>query len=208
MQIDTLKVNDTIVKVIEKIPNSESIEIYKEIISSQQNTYNLILGLFTALIAVFAGATYLYNRKIVKSEIKKETEEIFQREKEELIKSFQNEFKSELNFVKGESARLFAISINGNGAAHISNRYYWWVQCLKYFLQLNNGKAVSKIVNNIVANLKDAQTKKTECKEYLLANYPETEETFFNIIAKIPEELYQEKAEIIKLSEELLRQKI
>ena len=206
MQKETI-IRDTIVKVIEKTlqPTSDNSEIYKEIINSQSQTYNTLIVVFLGIIALFAGATWLYNKKIVKSEIIKETDKIFQKEKEKLIKQFKKEFESELNFVKGENARLFANSIKGVRPGDLSNRFYWWTQCIKFYNAIDKGKGVSISTKNALTALEKAMEKEAECREYLLEAYPDIDICFFDIINNIPEELHEEKAQIKKLTEKLLK---
>ncbi|ANW96080.1 hypothetical protein AXE80_07220 [Wenyingzhuangia fucanilytica] len=200
-------VRDTIVKVIEKTiqPISDNSEIYKEIINSQSQTYNLIIVVFLGIIALFAGATWLYNKKIVKAEIIKETDKVFKKEKDKLIKQFKTEFEGELNFVKGESARLFANSIDGTDPGDYSNKYYWWMQCVKYYKAIDKGKGVRISVENALHSLTKAIETKEESKKYIIKTYPELDENFYDIIKIIPNELDKEKSEIKELTEELLK---
>lgn len=200
-------VRDTIVKVIEKTiqPISDNSEIYKEIINSQSQTYNLIIVVFLGIIALFAGATWLYNKKIVKAEIIKETDKVFKKEKDKLIKQFKTEFEGELNFVKGESAILFANSIDGTDPGDYSNKYYWWMQCVKYYKAIDKGKGVRISVENALHSLTKAIETKEESKKYIIKTYPELDENFYDIIKIIPNELDKEKSEIKELTEELLK---
>lgn len=76
---DTIIVRDTIIKIVEN--KAYNTEVYKDILNNQTETYNTIFVVFFGLIALFAGATYLYNSKLAKSEIIKHTEKLFAREK-------------------------------------------------------------------------------------------------------------------------------
>ncbi|QCE40228.1 hypothetical protein [Psychroserpens sp. NJDZ02] len=196
-------IRDTIVKVIQ--PISDNSEIYKEIINSQSQTYNILIVVFLGIIALFAGATWLYNKKIVKTEIIKETDKIFQEEKEKLIKQFKTEFEGELNFVKGESARLFANSIKGGKPGDNSNKFYWWMQCIKYYKAIDKGKAVRISTEKALYALNKCIETKEKSKNYILEAYPELTSNFYDIIEIIPDALDKEKSEIKKLTDELLK---
>ncbi|WP_047547411.1 hypothetical protein [Psychroserpens sp. Hel_I_66] len=200
-------IRDTIVKIIEKTihPVSDNSEIYKEIINSQNQTYNLIIVVFLGIIALFAGATWLYNKKIVKTEIIKETDKIFQEEKDKLIQEFKAEFEGELNFVKGESARLFANSIKGKKPGDYSNKFYWWMQCVKYYKAIDKGKGVRISTENALHALEKCIETTEESKKFILETYPELASNFYDIIEIIPNELDKEKSEIKKLTDELLK---
>jgi hypothetical protein len=141
----------------------------------------------------------------VKSEIIKETDKIFQKEKTKLMKEFKKEFDSELNLIKGETARLFANSIKGSEPGNLSNRFYWWIQCIKFYGAIDSGEALSRSVENALSALKGVMLKEVECRVFILESYPRTDECFFNIIENIPKLLHKEKAEIKSLTEKLLK---
>ena len=194
-------IRDTIVKIIEKTtlqPISDNSEIYKEIINSQNQTYNLIIVVFLGIIA-------LYNRKIVRAEIIKETDKIFNEEKDKLTKQIKAEFEGELNFLKGESARLFANNIKGEKPGDYSNRYYWWMQCVKYYKAIDKGKGVRISTENALNSLEKCIDTKAESKEYILETYPDLVAHFYDIIEIIPNELDAEKSRIKNLTNELLK---
>lgn len=201
-------IRDTIVKIIEKTtlqPISDNSEIYKEIINSQNQIYNFIIVVFLGIIALFAGATWLYNRKIVRAEIIKETDKIFNEEKEKLTKQIKAELEGELNFLKGESARLFANNIKGKKPGDYSNKYYWWMQCVKYYKAIDKGKGVRISTENALHNLEKCIDTKEESKEFILETYPNLVTNFYDIIEIIPNELNAEKSKIKKLTNELFK---
>jgi hypothetical protein len=208
MQKDTIIVRDTIVKIIEfksKI-TADNVEFYKELLNSQNQTYNLIVFIFLGIIALFAGATWLYNRKLAKREIIKHTNKIFAKEKNKLITEFTKEFESELNLMKGESARLFAINCSGNHPNKLKNKFFWWLQCVNYYQRGGKGKAVAFATKKSLQSIKEIfeQEKEKECKNIILEKELDLDEFFYNIIESIPEELHDSKVEIKKLFDKLM----
>jgi hypothetical protein len=208
MQKDTIIVRDTIVKIIEfksKI-TADNVEFYKELLNSQNQTYNLIVFIFLGIIALFAGATWLYNRKLAKREIIKHTNKIFATERDKLITEFAKEFESELNLMKGESARLFAINCTGDHSNNLKNKFFWWLQCVNYYQRGGKGKAVAFATKNSLKSIKEIfeKRKKIECKKLILEMEEDLDKCFYNIIENIPDELHDSKVEIKKLFDKLM----
>lgn len=203
-------IRDTIYKTIEKVTAAkiDNVEIYKEILNSQTATYNLIMYFFLGIIALFAGATWLYNRYIAKSEIIKQTDKIFAKEKEKLITEFKKEFEIELAYMKGDSARLFAIASKGDEPSEILNCLHWWVQCIKLYNQADKGHAVRLSCESAIDVLEKVILRKEEVKLILLDTYNEVNFTvdifYFDIYKNIPSELLIEREKLIKMTKQLL----
>lgn len=202
-------IRDTIYKTIEKVAEAkiDNADIYKEIIHSQTETYNFIIIVFFGLITLFLGASWLYNKHLAKGEIIKHTDEIFAKEKEKLIKEFKSEFEIELASMKGESARLFALACNKATPSGISNSFYWWVQCIKFYKKANKGSAVRFCCERAIEALEKFTPNKEKCKKILLDTYNTGNFTidncFYDIYKDIPIELRIEREKLIKLTKEL-----
>lgn len=210
MQQEKTILRDTIFKTIEKVTEAkiDNTDIYKEILNSQTQTYNLIILVFLGIVALFAGATWLYNRTLAKAEIIKHTDEIFAKEKEKLKEEFKKEFEIELANMKGDSARLYAIACDNVTPSGTSNGFQWWVQAMKYYNEANRGNAVRMCCDNAIAVLEKCFKNKEQCQKILLETYNTGDFTldncFYDIYNDIPSELTTEKEKLIKLTKELL----
>lgn len=203
---DSIAALDTIVKSIENpfITSSEMADIYKEIINSQTQTYNFIISVFLGIIAFFAGATYIYNTRIVKSEIKKETESIFKDEKQQIIDHVKASYEHELNFLKAERARLFAISITENECGDLFLRFMWLIESTYYYNLAKIGATTRMCLENAIEALEKALKKndaKNKCKVVMKENI--TTKPIDEIIKELPDELDPEKKKLEKLLSKL-----
>ncbi len=145
-KIDTIYkvVNDTIYIAQE----NDIINAYQKTIDAQASTYNIIITVFLGLVALFAGATWWYNRKAAKSEITEEVHKIFEKEKADFLAGQKLEFQNELHIQRAESARLFALynlSIISNTEDDqekfnaYANLVYWWNEVfMNNFIAGNN----------------------------------------------------------------------
>lgn len=131
---DTVIIHDTIHAIVEKNIDAE---LYKTLIQSQQSSYNLMMFIFLGIITIFAGATWYYNYKIKKNEIIKEIKKLFKIEKEKFTESYKKEFNNELDFIKGERSRLFAITLNrineNNDFKLNIQEYFRWLEALIHY---------------------------------------------------------------------------
>ena len=136
----------------------------------------------------------------------KHTNKIFAKEKDKLITEFTKEFESELNLMKGESARLFAISCTGIHPNTLKNKFYWWLQCINHYQRGGKGKAVAFSTKKTLESIKEIfdKGKEIECKKLILENEQDLDERFYNIIENIPDELHDSKVEIKKLFDKLM----
>jgi len=213
--LDTIYIRDTVFLVDTVFDKTNfhmpikdlSIDAYKELLIAQRDTYNFITFIFLGLIGLFIGATWLYNTKIAKSVIREETEVIFEREKEGLMKQFREEYKHDLSWLRGESARLFAISVRGEEPLQIVTRIFWWSECAKFYNEMGNGKGVAISIHNIEINLQDAMTKRVDCIDCLPEAFPKFEAEFHKIIESISDELHVEKKKILALAAKLNKKK-
>ena len=204
---DTIVIHDTILKISEKCAtnSTENVEVYKELLHSQSQTYSLMIYVFIGIIALFAGATWLYNKKIAQSEIKKETKKIFDEEKGKMMMEFKKEFDKEICFTKGESARLFANSIKNSTVPHLTNKFYWWIVAIKNYVKADISQGVRLSTDNAIIAAEAAIKEQKGCKEYIDDNYSDVD--FLKIIENIPDILNDEKKELKKLTIQLLASK-
>lgn len=199
--MNAIFVSDTLSRVIEKtstLPTNE-VEIYKQMISSQHLTYNLLIISFLGIIALFAGATWLYNRNIARKDIISETRKIFEEEKVAIIDDFKRDFEKDLCLMRGETARVFTLSIQGTDPADRVSRLHWWLEALKNYNLAAKGAGIRIAIDKVITSLNEILEMKTECKEIFLENayYPRAD--IEEIISKVPEVLSDEKMMVIDL---------
>lgn len=189
-------------KQIQSVTNeNEMIEIYKEILNNQTDTYNLIIMVFLGIISVFALATWLYNKKIVKGEIEEITANIYKKEKKKLIKKFKREFKEELNLMKAENARVFILTTSQmEGYKNVVHSFAWCLTSIKYYNLISNGDEVIRIsVELAIEKLKKINNDLDLCIEFYKENYKSKNDYHLEIIKSIPNILKKEKTELKKL---------
>lgn len=201
---NTIVIRDTLIKTIEKVveTKSDNTEIYKEILASQTQVYNLIMVFFLGIIALFAGATWLYNKKLAKSEIIEHTDKVFAAEKEVIMKQIKEEFEIEINSMKGESARLFALANEGDAAPQIVNQFNWWCYCIKFYILSDNGIAARMACDSALEAGESASKQLEECKSQMLEFYPDDENLYYEIFELMPDILTTEKKKLIDYTKE------
>lgn len=200
--MDTIIIRDTVFQAMNNtmLTTSEMAEIYKEIINSQTETYNFIIYVFLGIIALFAGVTWVYNSKFLNSVIKKETKKIFNEEKDKIIKDIKSEYEGEINYLKAERCRLFAISIKGKGCQGSLKRYLWWILSVYYYQLAGKSEATRRFSESAIDSLEDAMKDMAEVKKYyheiVNTNIPKP---LIEIIESLPDELKPEKEKLTKM---------
>ncbi|WP_264537101.1 hypothetical protein [Flavobacterium sp. N1736] len=202
----TVIIKDTIYASVQKLTeNSTDVEIYKKILENQSQTYTLILGGFVGVLALFATGTYLYQTRIAKTDIEKQTNKIFKREKERLADNVKKEINQELYKMKGESARLFANQCTNTTPATRVQLFYWCCQCIKYYgLCENGGSAVRASCRRAIRAAEYLNNNKLTCKPVLLNKHPDLNKKFYSIFDKIPKELTEEKEKLVELLNDIV----
>lgn len=204
--MDTIILKDTVFQTLNNtlLTTSEMADIYKEIINSQTQTYNFIIYVFLGIIALFAGATWLYNKKIVLKEIKDETENIFNVEKVKIINDIKTEYEQELNFLKAERARLFALTINSNASDDLLLKFAWWMNAVYYYQIAERGLGTRKgcmMAINVLENILKENNISKEIYDEYITNKESI--TINEIIEKLPYELNPEKEKLKKMLAEI-----
>jgi len=169
---------DTIYKVVHDTiyiaQKNDIISAYQKTIDAQASTYNIIITVFLGLVALFAGATWWYNRRAAKSEIIDEVHKVFAKEKKDFLAGQKLEFNNELHIQKAESARLFAlfnISIiekaenDQDRLSGHANLIYWWHEVF-----INNFIAANPVgerlgIDNLIISLEKINIENIE-KEF------------------------------------------
>lgn len=203
---DTIIIKDTIYKTI-TATKIDKAEVYKDILTNQTETYNTIFIVFFGLLALFAGATYLYNTKLAKSQIIKHTDKVFAIEKEKLMKHIKEDFEKELNSMKGESARLFALACENGDDDDINmivHRFNWWCTCIDYYRLAEYGQGVRMAVDNAIITIEVGINIKEAFKNKLLEMYPDCQVDFNETFDELPLELLNEQTKLRKLFKEVL----
>ncbi len=192
----------TVSKQIKTLSNNEAVAVYKEILNSQTDTYNLIFVVFFGILAIFTGATWLYNKKIVKKEIEKITAEIYKKEKKKIHKKLKKKFEKQLYEIKGDNARTFAIrTSNYKRTSSYLNSFGWWLSAIKWYLLSKNDKFVRIGVDEAIRVIKLIIENEEEALKYFRENHLEHKEKHLTNINSIPEILQVEKKELLKLTE-------
>lgn len=204
---------DTIVKVIHDTvfvaQSASNIEPYQKIIETQAATYNIILSVFVGLVALFAGATWFYNKKIAKAEMVKEVNKIFLSEKMSFLEGQKLEFKKEIYLQKGESSRLFAI-VNASIIENTKNEsekinafvniMHWWRETfLNYFLAGGNQYGERIVVDQIKIYLTKIVDEKIETKFFQLYEKTYNYQLLYDDLQYINESLTVEKMQIFDM---------
>ncbi|MEN2488827.1 hypothetical protein AAYQ05_13580 [Flavobacterium sp. B11] len=192
---DTIIVRDTIYQTI-TATKIDKAEIYKDILTQQTQTYNIILGGFLAILACFATVTYLYNTRLAKRQIIKQTNKIFEEQKAVILTHIRKEVDIELYILRAESARLFALRITGNTIPNKVNRFYWWMQCLKYSLLAKKGKATRLSCECAINAGIQGLVNQAQFKSDILLRYPKNKEKFEALLEELPSELDKEKKQL------------
>lgn len=200
---------------------SSSEDVYDKIISTQQAEFTALITVFIAVIGIIGYATYLYNRKIAKEEIKAQVDEIFTNEKDAFLTGVKKEFQNELNFQKGESARLFTISNyndlkvfdSSKEEVRKSDSYLlklnacisWLFTAIENYMLCKNASKIRICVDFLLVLLERVVDEKIE-KEYyayLIAKGEDDYNEFYNLIKKIDDALKPEKKKIIELLDKI-----
>jgi len=189
-------------------PDVELIDAYQKLIDSQSQTYNTIIGVFVGVVALFAGATWLYNRKIAKSDIKDEIDIVFKKEKINFLDNQKLEFKQELHHLKAESSRLFALfnnTIIENAPeneppiqAH-ANIVNWWNEVIIQSILSNNLGGERLGVDSMINSLENIIAKKIE-KQFIFQYVRQYRyENLYDTLQYITDTLKGEKDKIYDL---------
>ena len=193
----------------------EIIQIYQDLVQSQQSTYEQLLqaqqsnfywllAVFVMLILFFIGASWFFNVKIAKEQLKSETQKIFN-ETNNLINDFKKEFERDNNFFQAEISRDFYLSLTRSDPASIANRLSYATCCIEYYKRVNMGKRVKTFVDVTLTQLKSAIDIKDEFNEAFKEAYYDYNE-ILRRIDYIPGELNKEKEEIQQLIKKLKKE--
>lgn len=207
--------NDTLSKTIEVVRDTvyidntpELINAYQKLIDSQAQTYNLIITVFIGVAALFAGATWLYNRKLAKKDIEETVNDTFEKEKTSFLDGQKLEFKKELNQQKADSSRLFALFNNTviestdeteNVVYAYSNMVFWWNEVIVHNILSGNLFGERLGVDNLALSLQRVIDKKIEAD--FLTNYTKVYkyEDLYQTLGYITDSLKSEKDHIYEL---------
>ncbi|MDD4408877.1 MAG: hypothetical protein PHC47_03445 [Clostridia bacterium] len=184
------------------------IDVYHKMMDNQANTYNLIITVFVSLIAIFAGATWLYNRKIVRTEISDEVNKVFQNEKKKFLQGQKLEFKNELHSQKAESARLFALfnfsiiettKTEQDKYFAFANLVFWWHEVfINHFIAGNHiGSRLG--IDQLMITLQRIVDEKIETKFFPVYQSSYNYEFLYDYLKYIDDSLFVERRRIYNL---------
>ena len=159
---------------------------------------------FVVLILFFIGASWFFNVKIAKHQLRSETKKIFD-DTNKMIDSFKEEFEYEKNYLYAENSRAFYVFMEGNDPTHIANRLQYAAECINYYTLIKSGKRVKTFVDCALIELKSAKRFKGSFnKTFKESGY--SYELILQKIDLIPDELHETKQEIIQLIDELRKE--
>ncbi|BAX81980.1 hypothetical protein [Labilibaculum antarcticum] len=169
--ITHVHVYDTIVTHVYSTVPPDLIAVYDKVIASQDSRFIWILSLLgvfvTLLVVVFAW----FNIDVAKKLFRKEFEDIIKEEKPKIKEETIKELDKELNLIKAESARLFALSSNDNDL-NLANKIFWWFKALEYYSKSDNTRLQKICINSLIEDLEKAVEKKEIFLRYFnLAEY-------------------------------------
>lgn len=201
---DTTAIADTLfTAAIQVIPESQQVEFYKELLASQKSTYELYVFLLLGILTVFVGGTLIYNIKTAKEDVKKHVERILEEQKEEYIEKIRKDYQDELNEIKGDSARLFAImTLKKETPMDLVVSISWWGVAVKCYSLCADGELLSISVNSLHTNIQKANNVKQEFNKLYLEIYDDYE-TINEEIDHIPDILSNKRKEIKTLLDEI-----
>ena len=201
--LDSAAVVDIVNAVLDTIPESQQLEFYKELLASQKSTYELYVFLLLGILTVFVGGTLIYNIKTAKEDVKKHVERILEEQKEEYIEKIRKDYQDELNVIKGDSARLFAImTLIKETPLELVVSISWWGVAVKCYSLCAAGEYLSISVKSLLTNIQKANNVKQEFNKLYLEMYDDYE-TINEEIDHIPDILSNEKKEIKTLLDEI-----
>lgn len=192
----------------------EIIQVYQDLIQSQQETYNLLVIVFLAILGLFGALTWWWNKsgaqKFIRQEIDKTlSEQIktltdqFNKTIKEKIDERTKDFELEFNWLRAESARLFAIGCKEKTGYFTANAVWWWSVAMSYYLiSGKQGKIfVGITTENLLKRLQDALKVKPEFLKYFTKAY--SFKTLMQKAEAIPEEIFTKKNKIIEIINKL-----
>ena len=197
---------DTIVKIIDQAPNlgTNEAELYRELINSQTQTYNLIVFVFMGLVTIFAAATWWFNTRTTKQIILKKTEEIFENEREKLLNKVTGGFSGDIDNLKVEIFRLFAMSNEGPSITDHCIAFGWWMMAMEINIRRSRGVALRNGIDRAIKKI-EYLIKTDKTKALLVFKDPINfiDRDYVAIVEKIPDTLMTERVKLQKLIIEL-----
>jgi len=184
------------VGVVDKILN-----LTQNLLQQQSNILTFVFGITALLLA----CTWLWNlfiaRRKMRNEIQRQISRIekgFNNKAVELEKAINKKLKDDLLKHEVEINRLFALTSKQAGLPDISTT--WWGSALKASSKIGNDLQIRRATNNILYNLRETGVCGLLDKEKI--------SWLINIVkVHVPEILYNEKDEILKLLEAEIKKK-
>lgn len=199
-ELDTIP---QIIQLYQDLAQSQQ-STYEQLLQSQQSNFHWLLAVLGILIILFIGASWFYNIRIAKEQIRSETKKIFD-ETNKLINDFKKEFERSKNFLMAETQRTLFIAIKGNTPRDIANRLAYATNCIEYYKLVNFGERIKTFVDLTLSELKSS----IDIKDKFNKKFKELEYDYEELLRKIdfiPDELHEEKKEIQQLIEELKKE--
>ncbi len=189
----------------ELLSKDELIGFYKDIAQQQSNNYSILFQVILGLSVVFIGSTWLWNfvfaKKRIENEVKKQVDLTYQDLTEKLIKAMdskfldqENQLKNELKSSKAEISRLFALSCEDQKFYY--QAFVWWVAALRYYHEIENVELIRISVDQILINLGQSNWYDQAPEDHDLENQIK------DIEKLVPDVLSKEKKQIIKFISE------
>lgn len=154
-----IHVYDTIVTHVYDTIQPDLITVYDKMFTAQDNNFDNILILITVivtvLIVVFTAFNFLVAKKLFRLEFRK----MLKAERENIKKAALEDVEKELHFMKGESARLFALKCDEEDY-FLPSKINWWLEALRGYSLSNETDLQRLCIRNILSALKASIDKK------------------------------------------------
>ncbi|WP_282126338.1 hypothetical protein [Marinifilum flexuosum] len=193
-----VNVYDTVVTHVYDTVPPELIQVYEKLITAQDDKFDYLLvgiGIVVTLIVIFVTwFNFDFSKRLFMSEF----EEVFEKEKKDIKESL-NKLELDTHFIKGESARVFAITQRQDGIN--VNEFLWWLEAVKEYSLAERNKMVKKCTAFLLRAIKKCSKDKTKFYDYIKERDNECEKIKKDFM--YISDFSQEKEEIIKIFNEL-----
>lgn len=144
-------VYDTIVTHVYDTIQPDLITVYERLITAQDDKFEFTLYLIAIIVTLLIVAVTAFNFFGAKELFKIEFEKMIESKREDIKKAALEDVGNELNGIKGEHARIMAIS-SGANKLH-SQEIVWWSECVYYTSKSHNKSLLKLSVESLMQEL-------------------------------------------------------
>ena len=182
------------------VSQSQLVDLYKTILDNEHSNHTIVVSILLLITITLIGLTWWWNKagakRVIKATINKEFEKELETFKSKIEETIDEKISAHLLLIKKESKKIELDLYRTLGyVLHKEKKYeyscYWFSQGLDISIEYKQERIIRIFTNIILSELKDNTEKKIHEKEIV--------ET---IIKKLPDSLYKERDEMIKLLSE------